>query len=115
MRLRNLAKLHERNIVNELKELKDDEKRISKILGSNIQLKKYMKSELAEIINLYDKSRETSINNEYVKKSTEIKVIQPSIDITAVLSQNGWVKFIKGHIDDLVETKFKTGDSYPLF
>ena len=42
MRLRNLAKLHERNIVNELKELKDEEKRISKILGSNIQLKKYM-------------------------------------------------------------------------
>ena len=112
MRLRNLAKLHERNIVNELKELKDDEKRISKILGSNIQLKKYMKNELVEIINLYDKSRETSINNEYVKKSTEIKVIQPSIDITAVLSQNGWVKFIKGHIDDLDETKFKTGDSY---
>ena len=71
-----------------------------------------MKNELVEIINLYDKSRETSINNEYVKKSTEIKVIQPSIDITAVLSQNGWVKFIKGHIDDLVETKFKTGDSY---
>ena len=88
MRLRNLAKLHERNIINELKELKDDEKRISKILGSNIQLKKYMKNELVEIINLYDKSRETSINNEYVKKSTEIKVIQPSIDITAVLSQN---------------------------
>ena len=97
---------------NKLKELKDDEKRISKILGSNIQLKKYMKNELVEIINLYDKSRETSINNEYVKKSTEIKVVQPSIDITAVLSQNGWVKFIKGHIDDLDETKFKTGDSY---
>ena len=112
MKLRNLAKLHEKNIVNELKELKDEEKRISKILGSNIQLKKYIKNELAEVINLHDKPRQTIINNKDVKKLTEIKVIQPVIDITAVLSQNGWIKFIKGHDDNPVETKFKTGDSY---
>ncbi len=112
MRLRNLAKLHEKNIVNELKALKDDEKRISKILGSTLQLKKYIKKELSDVVNIYGKDRQTQINDEIVEKSTEIKVTQPTVDITAVLSQNGWIKFLKGHNDDLSTTKFKTGDSY---
>ena len=49
MKIRNLAKLQEINIVDELKTLKQEEKKISSLLGSKQKLKKFLKSELSDI------------------------------------------------------------------
>ena len=112
MRIRNLAKLQEKNIVSELKILKEDAKKISIILKSNIKLKKYLKNELMDISKEFGKDRMTVISNAEQSKAIEVKSIVSVDPITAILSKNGWIRFIKGHDQDISKLIFKTGDEY---
>ena len=112
MRIRNLAKLQEKNIVSELKSLKVDAKRISAILKSNIKLKKYLKDELLNISEKFGKDRMTLISNSDTSKAIELKSVVSVEPITAFLSKNGWIRFLKGHDHAVTKVKFKTGDEY---
>ena len=114
LKIRNLAKLQEKNILNELKQLNSNEKMITALLNSKARLKTYLKSELKEIIKNFSRERRTRISNGISSKEIEVKQIITSDPITSVLSKNGWIKFSKGH--DISEKKFtfKTGDEYLL-
>ena len=112
MRIRSLAKLQEESILNELKNLKNEEKSITILLSSSNRLKTYLKKELNEIKKEFGRSRKTSINNQDIHKSNEIKVSVSISDLTVIISKNGWIKFHKGHNVDITKLGFKTGDSY---
>ena len=112
IRIRNLAKLQEKNIVSELKSLKEDAKEKSSILKSSIKLKKYLKDELLDISMKFGKDRMTLISNSDTSKAIEVKSTISIEPITALLSKNGWIRFLKGHNHDLTKVKFKTGDEY---
>ncbi len=112
VRIRNLAKLQEKNVISELKTLKDESKKISIILKSNAKLKKYLKDELLEISRNFGKDRMTPISHAEQSKAIEVKSIVSVDPITAILSKNGWIKFIKGHDQDISKLTFKTGDEY---
>ena len=114
LKIRNLAKLQEKNIINELKELKTNEKTITSLLNSKARLKTYLKSELNEIIKNFSRERGTKISNGISSKAIEVKQIITSDPITSVLSKNGWIKFSKGHDISKKQFTFKTGDEYLL-
>ena len=112
LRIRNLAKLQEKNIISELKTLRDNAKKISALLKSNTKLKNYLKTELLEIVNIFGKDRMTIISKAKSSSAIEIKT-NISIDpITALLSKNGWIRFLKGHEQDITKLSYKTGDDY---
>ena len=112
LRIRNLAKLQEKNITAELKTLKDSAIKISSILKSNLKLKKYLKDELSELIKVFGKDRMTLISKAQPSRAIEVKSIVSVEPITALLSKNGWIKFLKGHEQDISKVSFKTGDEY---
>ena len=112
MKIRNLAKLQEINIMDELKTLKQEEKKISSLLGSKQKLKKFLKSELSDISKDFARERQTKIITASVSQAIEIKPTVSVEPITAVLSKNGWIKSIKGHEIDLDKINYKTGDDY---
>ena len=114
LKIRNLAKLQEKNIINELKELKTNEKTITSLLNSKARLKTYLKSELNEIIKNFSRERGTKISNGISSKAIEVKQIITSDPITSVLSKNGWIKFSRGHDISKKQFTFKTGDEYLL-
>jgi len=112
MKLRSLAKLQEKNILKELSELKSEEKKIAQIIKSKARLKTYLKNELKEINRHFSRPRMTSINSDNAVKANVIKAAVSIYDITAVLSTNGWIKFLRGHDNDLDSISFKTGDHF---
>ena len=112
MKLRSLAKLQEKNILKELSELKSEEKQIAQIIKSKARLKTYLKNELKEINRNFSRPRMTSINSDNAVKANVIKAVVSVYDITAVLSSNGWIKFLRGHDNDLDSISFKTGDHF---
>ena len=112
IKIRNLAKLHEVNIIEELKDLKGKAKYISSILKSNSKLKKYLKDELLDISKTFGKDRMTLISEAESSKEIQVTSAAPVEPITAVLSKNGWVRFLKGHGQDISKLSFKTGDEY---
>ena len=112
MKLRSLAKLQEKNILKELSELKSEEKKIAQIIKSKARLKTYLKNELKEINRNFSRPRMTSINSDNAVKANVIKAVVSIYDITAVLSTNGWIKFLRGHDNDLDSISFKTGDHF---
>ena len=112
LRIRNLAKLQEKNIISELKTLRENAKKISALLKSNTKLKNYLKTELLEIVNIFGKDRMTIISKAKSSSAIEVKT-NISIDpITALLSKNGWIRFLKGHEQDISKLSYKTGDDY---
>ena len=114
MKIRSLAKLQEKNIVEELKSLNQNEKKLMAILKSKAKLNKYLKDELLEILDTFSRERQTKISNIAPSKAIEIKAIVNTDPVTSILSKNGWLKFSKGHDIDINHAGFKTGDEYLL-
>ncbi len=112
MKIRNLAKLQEKNIVMELSELQKREQSISLILNSKTRLKTHLKKELKDNASLFSRTRLTKINTQNISKALKIKAAISIEPITAILSKNGWIKFSKGHDFNLDKLNFKTGDEY---
>ena len=112
MKIRNLAKLQEKSIVDELSELQKKEKSISLILNSKTRLKTHLKKELKDHLSSFSRARLTKINTEDISKALKIEAAVSIEPLTAVLSKNGWVNFSKGHDLNLDKLNFKTGDEY---
>ena len=114
MKIRSLAKLQEKNIVEELKSLNQNEKKLITILKSKNKLNKYLKDELIEILDTFARERQTKISNTASSKAIEVKAVVNTDPVTSILSKNGWLKFSKGHDIDINHGGFKTGDEYLL-
>ncbi|MDG2158573.1 MAG: DNA topoisomerase IV subunit A [Gammaproteobacteria bacterium] len=114
IKIRSLAKIQEKNIIIELKELSENEKRLSAILKSKAKLNKYLKDELLEVLESFSRARQTKITNISPAKAIEVQVTVSNDPVTAILSKNGWIKYSKGHDIDINRLSFKTGDDYLL-
>ncbi|HNB25474.1 MAG TPA: DNA topoisomerase IV subunit A [Alphaproteobacteria bacterium] len=115
MRLRALRKLEEieiktehKNLTNEKRDLnallKDEGKQWDKISGEIGELKKSYgpKTELGR--------RRTELGE---APSAEIIPLEALIErepVTVICSQKGWIRAMKGHVEDTAEIKFKEGD-----
>ncbi len=120
MRLRSLRKLEEIKIKEEHDLLKKEKLILGKLVKSDELQWKEVSKEIKEIKKTYSKKteigkRRTSINNNLVIKAIDYEFSSPAEPITVVLSQQAWIKTLKGVDHDLNEIKFKDDDELFLF
>ena len=120
MRLRSLRKLEEIKIKEEHDLLKKEKLILGKLVKSDELQWKEVSKEIKEIKKTYSKKteigkRRTSINNDLIIKNIDYEFSSPAEPITVVLSQQAWIKTLKGIDHDLNEIKFKDDDELFLF
>ena len=120
MRLRSLRKLEEIKIKNEFEELNINKKDLISLINSNDEQWLVISDEIKVLKKKYSKDisslgkRRTKINlitEDIVYKNDYIAPIEP---VSIVLSSEGWIRSLKGKVDDLGELKFKDEDSLSI-
>lgn len=110
MRLRRLRKLDEMEIVKEFDELSAEQKELQALLASEDKQTESLITEVDEIKKEFGDKRRTDIEG---APSAVVIPLEAQIErepVTVLLSKHGWIKTIKGHMDDDAEAKFKEGD-----
>lgn len=112
LKLRNLAKLEEKKIKAEQKELSEEKYDLELTLGSDARLKTLIKKEIKATINEYADKRLSPIVAREEAKALDVTSVIANEPMTIVLSQKGWVRAGKGHEIDLDKISYKSGDGY---
>jgi topoisomerase IV subunit A len=107
IRLRQLARLEGIRIEQELKELREEKKKLEEILGSPAALRRLMIKEIEQDAKQFADPRRTLIQAER-KAVAEIRVTDEPV--TVVVSQKGWVRARQGHGHEAASFAFKAGD-----
>ena len=115
IRLRQLARLEAIKIEQELKGLKEEQKKLDDILGSPTALRRLLVKEIEADAKLFEDPRRTLIQAEK-RAVAEVKVVDEPV--TVIVSQKGWVRAQKGWASEKVvagatpaEYAFKSGDT----
>ena len=108
IRLRQLARLEAIKIEQELKDLRDEQKKLEEILGSPAALKRLMVKEIEADAKVFSDARRTLIQTEK-KAVAEVKVVDEPV--TVVVSNKGWVRARNGHGHEATSFAFKSGDA----
>ena len=117
MRLRSLRKLDEIEIRKEIEELEIEQKGLKALLNNKSARWKVITKEIAEIRKQFGKNtllgkRRTKIGEAPSATIVPITAIIEKEPVTIVCSQMGWIRAVKGHLDDISSLKFKEGDRY---
>ncbi len=111
IRLRQLARLEALLIEQELKELREEQKKLEEIIGSPAALRRLMIKEIEQDAKAFGDPakdpRRTLIQAEK-KAVAEIKVVDEPV--TVVVSAKGWVRARTGHGHEAASFAFKAGD-----
>ncbi len=118
MRLRSLRKLEEMELRRERDSLLKERDELQKLLESPARQRTRLKRDLAALRKRYDPEtaigrRRTSIEEAAPTRDIPLEAMIEREPVTVILSQRGWIRSIKGHVD-LGQTdalKFKEGDS----
>ncbi len=117
LRLRALRKLEEMEIRGEHTKLLEEREEITKLLGSTRRQWSAVGGLLKEARKAFDPASELGRRRAGFEAAPEIDLTAaleasaPKEPITAVLSEKGWIRAMKGHGLDAGSTKFKDGDS----
>src|SRR3954469_679339 len=107
IRLRQLARLEAIKIEQELKTLREEQKKLEEILGSPAALRRLMVKEIETDAKQFADARRTAIKEDK-RAVAEIKVVDEPV--TVVLSAKGWVRARQGHGHEAASFAFKAGD-----
>jgi topoisomerase-4 subunit A len=107
IRLRQLARLEAIKIEQELKELREERKRLEEILGSPAALRRLMVKEIEQDARQFADPRRTLILADK-RAVAETRVIDEPV--TVVVSQKGWVRARQSHGHEAASFAFKAGD-----
>jgi DNA gyrase/topoisomerase IV subunit A len=117
MRLRNLRKLEEMEIRGEDKDLRNEVKGIKAVLASEEEQWKKVGEQVRKVRDTFGPKtplgkRRTQFADapEHDLAAIEEALIERE-PITVVVSDKGWVRTLKGHVEDLSNLAFKTDDS----
>ncbi|MEO7940138.1 MAG: DNA topoisomerase IV subunit A, partial [Burkholderiaceae bacterium] len=108
IRLRQLARLEAIKIEQELKGLREDQKKLDEILGSPTALRRLMVREIEQDAKTFGDDRRTLIQAEK-RAVLEVKVVDEPV--TVVVSTKGWVRVRTGHGHDPSIFTVKAGDA----
>ena len=112
IRLRQLAKLEEIKIKEELGSLDSERKDLEKLLGSKTRLKTLIKKELKADAEVYGDERNSPIvYREEATAFDETELIS-SDPVTVILSERGWVRAAKGHDIEPESLNYREGDTF---
>nr|MDJ0643981.1 DNA topoisomerase IV subunit A [Erythrobacter sp.] len=116
MRLRSLRKLEEMQLRQEKDELLAEQDELEKLLGSPARQRTRLKKDLRALRKDY--AEDTEIGRRRTKIEEAAPAVEFSMDamiekepITVILSQKGWIRAAKGHVDLAQEFKYKEGDA----
>lgn len=112
LKLRHLAKLEEMKIRDEQEELKTERDRLALLLSSDTRLKTLVKKELRDDAGEFGDARRSPLVIREAAKAIDASDLVPSEAITAVMSQQGWIRAAKGHEINPRELSYKSGDGY---
>ena len=113
MKLRNIAKLEEKKIKDEYKNLDMRNKEINSILKSKSKLNKIIINDLDVLSNEFSQDRKTNIiHNTEISKQIIKKIKVSNEPMSVVLSSNGWIKAYKDLNISLDTISYKSGDTY---
>jgi topoisomerase IV subunit A len=115
LRLRSLSKLEEFEIKTEHDKLSKERRQLQQLLKSDDLQWERIAEEVKATRERYSKSTKLGARR---TSFAEAPVIDVDLDaaliekepITIVLSDKGWVRALKGHVDDLAKLEFKQGD-----
>ena len=117
MRLRALRKLEEIELRNEIAVLEKERGQLNFLLKYQTARWKKISEELSEIRKRFGKKTELGKRRTEIGKAPSATIV-PLVamtekePITVICSQKGWIKVIKGHIEDTSSVKFKEGDRF---
>src|SRR6185369_14209121 len=121
MRLRSLRRLEEMEIGRERKSLDAERKGLNALLKSKEKQRARLKDDLGKLKERYGKqtelgARRTTIEEAGPAREIPLEAMIEREPLTVVMSQRGWIRALKGHVDLVsAETmKFKDGDG-PAF
>ena len=115
MRLRALNKLQEIEIKSESDALREEQAELEALVGSDEKQWDAISGQIRELRDLYGTKTEEGRRRTVFAEAPDLDVdlatafIQKE-PITVVLSQKGWIRAMKGKVDDLDSLKFKEGD-----
>ena len=107
IRLRQLARLEAIKIEQELKSLREEQKKLEEILGSPAALRRLMVKEIEQDAKTFADARRTLIQAEK-RAVAEVRVVDEPV--TVVVSAKGWVRARQGHGHEAGSFAFKAGD-----
>jgi len=117
MRLRNLRKLEEMEIRTEDKALRDEQKKLKSLVGSEDQQWKTIAGQIKETREKFGPKtalgkRRTAFAEapEHDEAAIEEAMVVRE-PITVVVSEKGWVRALRGHVSDLSGVAFKQDDA----
>ena len=117
MRLRQLRKLEEMELRREHETLSDERITLNLLLKDDKGRWRKIAEEIAEIKRAFGQKTELGRRRTEIGEPPSALVV--SIDafidrepVTVVVSEKGWIRTVKGHIDNAQEMKFKDGDAY---
>ena len=119
-RLRNLRKLEEMAIRNEDEALKKELEEINELLGSSDLQWKKVHNELLATREIFAKDKDAAARRTTFADAPDpstaisIEAFVTKEPITVVLSKRGWIRALKGRIEDLSSVKFKDDDDLLL-
>ncbi len=112
LKLRHLARLEEMKIQSEQSELDEERSRLEALLGSERRLTTLMKKELLACAEAYGDERRCELVQRSEARALKESDLMPSEPITAVLSEQGWIRAAKGHDIDPRGLSYKSGDAF---
>ncbi|MDP9901536.1 DNA topoisomerase IV subunit A [Variovorax ginsengisoli] len=113
IRLRQLARLEAIKIEQELKGLREEQKKLEDILGNPAALRRLLVKEIEADAKTFEDPRRTLIQAEK-RAVAEVRVVDEPV--TVIVSQKGWVRTQKGWVSERAngaapEYSFKSGDA----
>ena len=116
MKLRNLRKLEEKEIISEKDKLLSEKNSLDKLLKSKKTQWEKISKEIKNLKSIFknQNTRKTIVENKNIEYINDITLEIEKEPITVVVSKKGWIKTIKGHVTDIENIKFKEGDGLNL-
>lgn len=112
LRLRHLARLEEIKIQAEQNALEAERLKLEGILGSRAKMTALIREELTRDAQTYGDDRRSPLVERGEARALREDQLMPSEPVTAILSENGWIRAAKGHDIDPLALAYKSGDGY---
>ena len=118
MRLRSLRRLEEMELRNEQEKLEKEQAELELLLSSDARQRTRMKRDMGKIRERYGPetalgARRTAVIEAGPTREIPLEAMIEREPITVILSQRGWIRAMKGHVEDVSgdALKFKEGDA----
>ena len=112
MRLRQLRRLEEMEIAKERAALAKERDELVKLIESPARQRTRLKRDLASLKEKFGDERRTRIEEVGPAREIDWSAMIEKEPITAILSQRGWIRAMKGHLalDQVTDLKWREGD-----